>query len=410
MSGASTACRICGAPIEPFMTFGRMPIANGFIREEDIATEFFYELAPACCGRCATFQLIDQPPPPQLFHAQYPFYTGSSQRMARHFASFASGVVARAGLQRDPLVVEIGSNDGTMLDSIRQCGARAVGVEPSANVAAAARARGLDTVPAFFSRAVAAAIRERSGAAAAIVAANVVCHIPDFHELAAAVCDLLAEDGWFVFEDPYLGDMIRHHAYDQIYDEHVFMWSATAVSRALAPHRLSLVDVAPQPTHGGSMRYICARTGRAAISPRVMELLEREERDGLASPSTLQAFRDACETSRRELRALLTELRERGKRVAGYAAASKSTTVLNYCGIDRTLIEFIADSTPIKQGRLTPGSHIPVLAPEVFAADPPDYAVLFAWNHAQEIVAKEQTFTRGGGKWITFVPSLAVMD
>jgi methylation protein EvaC len=412
MSAVKTGvCRICGATIAPFMTFGRMPIANGFLTEADIPSEYFYELTPAMCVTCATFQLVEAPPPARLFHDRYPFFSSTSRAMTEHFEAFAASVTARVGgTGRDPLIVEIGSNDGTMLRHFTSMGLRAVGVEPSRNVAAAARAQGLDTVDAFFGRDTAERLRARCGPAAAIVAANAICHIPAFDDLARGICDLLAPDGWFIFEDPYLGDMVRQRTYDQIYDEHVFMWSATSVSRAIARHGLELIDVEPQTTHGGSMRYICARAGRSPVSRTVAALLDREDRLGLAKPATFDLFRTACEEARDEFRALLTALAENGKRVAGYAATSKSTTILNYCGIDRSLIEYIVDSTPVKQGLLTPGSHIPVCPPDRFVVDPPDYAVLFAWNHAAEILAKERAFTDAGGKWISFVPALAILD
>lgn len=403
-------CRICGDAITAFMSFGRMPIANGFLTEADLASEYFYELTPAFCAGCAAFQLIDPPPPQHLFHDRYPFFTSTSQLMVDHFSAFATSIAGHIADQRDPLVVEIGSNDGTMLEQLRRLGVRSVGVEPSRNVAEVARARGAETVDAFFDRDTAHRVRDSYGPAAAIVAANAICHIPDFNDLAAAVRQLLAPDGRFIFEDPYLGDMLRQNSYDQIYDEHVFMWSATAVARALDRHGLALIDVEAQPTHGGSMRYVCAHAGRAMPSSGVGALLERESRFGLTAPSTFDGFRLACEASAADFRSLLVSLAQHGKRVVGYAATSKSTTVLNYCDINPSLIECIVDSTPMKQGLLTPGSHIPVKSPEYFATDPPDYAVLFAWNHAREIFEKEQAFTRGGGKWISFVPALAILD
>jgi methylation protein EvaC len=412
MTGAKQhSCRVCGDSIAAFMTFGRMPIANGFLAPQEVASEFLYDLAPAFCAGCAAFQLIEQPPAAQMFHDRYPFYSGSSARMADHFRAFAADATARVrAIDSDPLVVEIGCNDGTMLRHFQAAGLRAVGVEPSANVAEVARSQGLDTLTAFFSRELAAEIRERSGPAAAIVAANVICHIADVHDVAEAVRELLAADGLFIFEDPYLGEMIARTAYDQIYDEHAFMWCATSVSRALAPHGLELIDVLPQPTHGGSMRYICAHAGRHPVAASVDALRAAEIHKGLTAPDTYERFRLACEASRQEFRELLIGLREHGKYIAGYGATSKSTTVLNFCGIDRSLISYIADTTPIKHHKLSPGTHIPIKPHEVFAANPPDYAVLFAWNHAPEIFAKEQAFTAAGGKWITFVPVLAIMD
>ena len=412
MSGAKQhSCRVCGDSIAAFMTFGRMPIANGFLAPGDVGSEFLYDLAPAFCAGCAAFQLLEQPPASRMFHDRYAFYSGSSRHMAEHFRMLAADVTARVrAIDPDPLVVEIGCNDGTMLRHFQGAGLRSVGVDPSTNVTEVARAQGLDTLTAFFSRELAVEIRDRSGPAAAIVAANVICHIADVHDVADGVRELLAADGLFVFEDPYLGEMIARTAYDQIYDEHVFMWCATSVTRALAPHGLELIDVLPQSTHGGSMRYVCAHAGRYPVSASVEALRTSEARKGLTAPDTYERFRLACEASRQEFRELLIGLREHGKFIAGYGATSKSTTVLNFCGIDRSLISYIADTTPIKHHTLSPGTHIPVKPREVFAANPPDYAVLFAWNHAPEIFAKEHAFSAAGGKWITFVPALAILD
>lgn len=402
-------CRVCAAPIAPFMTFGSMPIANGFLDEADIATEYRFELAPAFCESCATFQLYEQPSPARLFHDQYPFFSSSSQAMAAHFDAFAASVRRRLGA-RPALVVEIGSNDGTLLQHFNGDGCRGVGVEPAANVAAVARARGLETIEAFFGRALAESLRSQHGPADAIVAANVICHIPDVQDFAAGVAALLSDEGVLVFEDPYVGDMLAKRSYDQIYDEHVFMWSATSVANAIRPHGLELIDVEAQPTHGGSMRYVCGRAGRHPISAAVAALRQSEEAAGICSRTRYDQFRVECEAARDQFRSLLLSLREQGRTVAGYAATSKSTTLLNYCGIDRSLIAYIADTTPLKQGKVTPGSHIPVVSPDVFLADPPEFAVLFAWNHAAEVMAKQQAFTAGGGKWITFVPDVAILD
>ena len=408
---AVTACRVCAAPIAPFMTFGRMPLANGFLIEADIPSEYFFELAPAFCPVCGMFQLMEQPAPARMFHGRYAFASSSSVRMQHHFKAFAQSVVRRAlAGRRDPLVVEIGSNDGIMLGHLKDAGYRYLGIEPSTNVADLARARGIETVDAFFDAALAGRLRSQHGHAHAIIAANVMCHIPDIHTVAAGVAHWLAPDGVFIFEDPYLGDMIAKTSYDQIYDEHVFMFSATAVAAAFAPHGLALVDVMPQATHGGSMRYVLAHRGVAPESPSVAELIAREQQQGLGQPATYDQFRRNCEASRAALKALLGSLRARGARVAGYAATSKSTTVTNYCGIGPDELEFIADTTPLKHGTLSPGRHIPVTPREDFVRRPPDYALLFGWNHAAEIFANDAGFRASGGKWVTYVPRVEVID
>jgi methylation protein EvaC len=403
-------CRVCEATLTPFMSFGRMPIANGFLTESEIPSEYFFELAPAFCAACGMFQLMEQPAPEKMFHESYAFHSSTSRYMQAHFQAFAELVIERVLKgRRDPFVVELGSNDGIMLRNFQKAGYRHLGVEPSRNVADVARAHGIETVSEFFDEGLAARIVQDHGQADAVLAANVMCHIPTIHSVAAGIARLLGADGMLMFEDPYLGDMIAKTSYDQIYDEHVFIFSAGAVSAAFGRHGLELIDVLPQVTHGGSMRYVFAPRGRFPVLPAVPALLDEERRAGLHDARTYEGFRQSCEASKAALRDLLDRLRAEKKRVVGYGATSKSTTVTNYCGIGPRHVEFVSDTTPIKQGKLTPGAHIPVKPYAAFAANPPDYALLFAWNHATEILEKEQAFTAGGGRWITFVPRVAIV-
>src|SRR6516165_9131751 len=374
-------CRVCGAKIDPFMSFGRMPIANGFLRPDETDNEYFFELAPAFCEACGMFQLLEQPHPEKMFHEQYAFYSSTSRYMQAHFEVFALSVINTVLAERkDPFVVELGSNDGIMLRHFKARGVRHLGVEPSANVAEVARNQGTSTISAFFDRRLADRIAAEQGSADAILAANVMCHIPDLPGVAAGVQRLLKPDGVFIFEDPYLGDMIAKTSYDQIYDEHVFIFSATSVQRAFAPFGLQLIDVIPQVTHGGSMRYMLAPKGSRPISKKLDEQLAKEAALGFDRAETYLKFKANCENSRTALMQTLERLRSQQKRVVGYGATSKSTTVINYCGITPAQMEFISDTTPIKQGKLSPGAHIPVKAYDDFVEHYPDYALLFAWN------------------------------
>lgn len=411
MSKVSPArCRICQAPIAPFMSFGRMPIANGFLDPADLPNEYFFELAPAFCEGCGMFQIVEQPRPEKMFHEQYAFFSSTSRYMQAHFKAFAKGIIRDILAGRpDPFVVELGSNDGIMLRHFHGDGIRHLGIEPSANVAKVARSHGIRTVSAFFDRKLADEIVGENGHADAILAANVMCHIPDLPGVAAGVRRLLKPDGVFVFEDPYLGDMIAKTSYDQIYDEHVFIFSASSVQRAFADHGLELVEVAPQVTHGGSMRYTLAPKGSRAPSKTVAEQLQRERAQGLDKVETYARFKVNCEHSRDRLMQTLETARREGKRVVGYGATSKSTTVANYCGITTNHVEFISDTTPIKQGKLSPGTHIPVKPYAEFVREYPDYALLFAWNHAAEIRDKEQAFIAAGGRWIVYVPTVDIV-
>jgi methylation protein EvaC len=220
------------------------------------------------------------------------------------------------------------------------------------------------------------------------------------------VVRLLTDDGLFIFEDPYVGAILEQNAIDQIYDEHVFYFSAASVHALAAAHGLALVDITAQPVHGGELRYVLARAGRHAPSLRVDAWLAREAGAGLGAADTYAAFARRAVGIRDRLIGAIESAAAAGRRVAGYGATAKSSTIINYCGLGAAQIAFIADVTPGKQGKLTPGAHIPVRPPEYFRANPPDEAVLFAWNHEREILAKESWFAAGGGRWLTYVPDV----
>jgi methylation protein EvaC len=401
-------CRACGNGVSAFMSFGQQPIANHFIAREEIGSEYFFQMDVGVCSKCTLFQLIEQPDPGMMFHENYTFFSQTSKGMQVHFEGYANFVKQNYLENADPFVVEIGSNDGIMLRHFAGAGIRHLGIEPSGNVAAKAREAGVDTVSVFFGPDTAADIAAQRGRADAILAANVMCHIPDLNGVARGAAALLKPAGVLIFEDPYLGDVLEKTSYDQIYDEHVFVFSAMSVRNAFAPHGFELIDCIPQSTHGGSMRYVLAHRGARVVSTSVAERIRWEEERGLEKPETFTAFARACETSRQNLITLLQDLKDKGKKVAGYAATSKSTTILNYCKIGPDLISFISDTTPQKQGKLSPGMHIPVLPYSEFVSRAPDYSVLFAWNHRKEIMANETDYMARGGRWIRFVPDVAV--
>ena len=401
-------CRVCGAAVAPFMSFGRMPIANGFLSPEEFDAEYFFELRVAFCDRCQMVQLMEQPLREQMFHEHYAFFSSTSVRMAEHFRAYAAFVRSRYLGAPDPFVVEIGSNDGILLRHLQAAGVRHLGVEPSANVARVAVEQGIHTLNAFFDEQVAGQIRSQHGEADAILAANVMCHIPYLDSVMGGVQRLLKANGVLIFEDPYLGDIVEKTSYDQIYDEHAFYFSVSSLSHLLGRHGLEIVEAYPQAVHGGSMRYVVARMGVFTTGASVENQRAKETALGLDRPETYVRLATNIEASRSSLMALLEDLRGKGKRVVGYAATSKSTTVINYCGITPAHLDFISDTTPIKQGRYSPGMHIPVRPREEFARRFPDYALLFGWNHAEEILAKEQEFRRAGGQWIVYVPKVEV--
>jgi methylation protein EvaC len=402
-------CLVCEHEVTEFINFGRMPIANGFLLPAEYGKEYFFELRVGFCPRCSMVQLLEQPDREMMFHENYAYFSSISTRMAEHFKDFAGYVRGKCLGGKDPFVVELGSNDGIMLRNFAEAGIRHLGVEPSANVAEAARKRGVNTICEFFDEALAERVLRESGPADAILAANVMCHIPYLHSVAAGMAKLLAPKGVVMFEDPYLGDIVEKTAYDQIYDEHAFYFSVASVECLFNQHGLEVVDVLPQHTHGGSMRYVIARKGAYEISRAVADQKAKEDALGLKDLETFHGFRRNVEASRAALMRTLEELKAQGRRVVGYGATSKSTTVTMYCGITPEHVEFISDTTPTKQGKFSPGAHIPVKPYDEFKKAYPDVALLFAWNHGEEIMAKETAFRAAGGRWLVYVPKVEIL-
>ncbi len=400
-------CLVCGNKVEHVISFGDMPIANGFLPEDMFEKEKFYPLEVGFCPKCSMVQLTELVDKEDMFNENYAYFASTSKRMVEHFKEFAYWVM-ETYLSEAPFVVEIGSNDGIMLQNYARENIKHVGVEPSENVAQAARDKGINTLSCFFDKENAERIKAEYGEADVIAGTNVMCHLPYIHSVFDGVTSLLKPQGVLIFEDPYVGDIVRRTSYDQIYDEHAFYFSVSSVSYLADMHGLEVIDALPQNVHGGSMRYILARKGARKVSERVREIMAAEEKQGLKKLSTYQAFAEHVAQNKEDLLALLKEIKSQGKRIVGYGATSKSTTVLNYCGIGPEYIEFISDTTPIKQGKYTPGMHIPVKPYDAFAADYPEYALLFAWNHGEEIIANESSFKNAGGKFILYVDQVRV--
>ena len=391
------------------MSFGRMPIANGFLSPDQFINEYFFELQVAFCPDCGMVQLAEQVDPVKMFHEEYAFFSSTSTRMATHFKQLADMVMKDYIKTTDPFVVEIGSNDGIMLQHFANAGFRHLGIEPSQNVAQVATDKGIQTVCKFFDESVAQEMVKEKGQVDAFLGANVMCHIPNLHSVFEGIRTLLKKDGVLIFEDPYLGDIVEKTSYDQIYDEHVFYFSLKSISYLAEHHNLEVIDVIPQDVHGGSMRYVVGHKGARTVSDNVNIQLAKEKALGIYESETYFQLSHNIEQSRSDLMKLLYELKHQKKRVVGYGATSKSTTVTNYCNITDDLVEFISDTTPIKHGKFSPGAHIPVRPYEEFANNYPDYALLFAWNHAEEIMEREQDFRNSGGKWVVYVPNVKVI-
>ncbi|MGE7389137.1 methyltransferase domain-containing protein [Streptomyces sp. NPDC004126] len=401
-------CRICAAPVQSFFDFGRQPLSDAFLPvDADLDQEFFFRLDVGICESCTMVQLTEEVPRDRMFHEAYPYYSSGSSYMRTHFEDLAKRLLSTELTAEDPFVVELGCNDGVMLKVIADAGVRHLGVEPSGGVADVAAGKGVRVRKSFFEESAAQEILAEDGQADVIYAANTLCHIP--YSVLPGVRALLKPTGVFVFEDPYLGDIVERTSFDQIYDEHFYFFTARSVQEMARRSDLELVDVERLSVHGGEVRYFLAPAGRRTPSEAVAALIAEEEQRRLSDPATLRAFGEKVLKIREDLRALLEKLRDEGKSVVGYGATAKSATVTNLCGIGPDLVPFVVDTTPAKQGRLSPGTHIPVKPPTAFSESYPDYALLFAWNHAEEIMAKEQEFRDAGGKWILYVPDVHIV-
>ena len=402
-------CLICDSEYSSFVDFGVMPIANAFATKEQIKNEYTFPMKVGFCGNCNMVQLVEQPDREKMFHENYAFFSSTSNYMKGHFKLFANSVSELQDLNENSFVVEVGCNDGILLENFIIENIPCLGVEPSENVAQVAMEKGIEVSTQFFDRPLAEHILQSHQKADAILSANVMCHIPYIHSIYDGVKTLLKEGGVFIFEDPYLGEIIEKTSFDQIYDEHVFLFSALSVNYLANMHDLELVNVEPQITHGGSMRYTIAHKGVKIVSQSVINLIKKEKKLGLDKKQSYLSFTDNVNKIKNDLINLLTKLKNDGKKVVAYGATSKSTTVTNYFGITPDLVECIYDTTPIKQNKLSPGAHIPVLPYDQFRESDPDYVLLFAWNHATEIMKKESDYMGHDRHWITYIPNVKVI-
>ena len=395
-------CKLTNKDIKPFLSFGKMPLANGFLSENEFKSEFFFDMEVGFSEELSLFQLNDYPKPEQMFNKKYPFYTGSSNYMNKHFKNYADWL-KKEFLKSNSKLIEIGSNDGTLLSNFKNSTIEYIGFEPSLNVANKAKENGIQTLNNFFNQNSINEIKNFQNKTDVICASNVICHIPNLKDLIVSVDKMLSSNGIFVFEEPYLGSMFHKVSYDQIYDEHIFIFSINSIKKIFNLYNFDLIDVLPQPTHGGSMRYVIARKNKYTINDNVNRGISRENEQNIDNIESCINFKKNCEKSKEKILSSLKNFKKQGKKICGYAATSKSTTILNYCNIDSSIINFICDTTKEKIGKFSPGTHIPIVSMSHFHKNLPDIAYLFAWNHKEEILSKEKEFVKKKGKWFSHV-------
>ncbi|HEX2658997.1 MAG TPA: class I SAM-dependent methyltransferase [Polyangia bacterium] len=406
-----THCALCAAPqgkLRSVLQLAATPPANEFVREEERGTpQDLIPLTLQLCEVCGHLQLAEIADPRRLFQ-HYVYVSGTSSVFVAHFARFAAAMADRFALGPTSLVVDVGSNDGTLLKQFQALGIKKVlGVDPAVEIVKEAVAAGVPTREGFFTPAVAADIRATHGAADLLCANNVFAHAEDLAGFARGVQALLGDEGVFVFEVSYLVDVIQKLLFDTIYHEHVAYHALTPLVRFFDGLGLRLFDAERVDTHGGSVRcYVAQRGSKRASTDRLAGLLKLETELGLFGPEVYAAFKQRITDRGRQLRDRLREIKAKGGRIAGFGAPAKLTTLMYEFGLDQTMIDFIVDDSAWKQGKFTPGTHIPVVPATQLAERRPDACVVFAWNFADSIIKKHETYSKTGGRFIVPLPEL----
>lgn len=406
-----STCRLCGsADVSKVLSLAPTPLANAFVTSEALQKEqSLYPLDLFLCARCGHAQLLDVIDPVVLYE-HYVYVSGTSPVFVRHFKEYADYVTANFGLPADALVVDIGANDGTLLQFFRESGLRVLGVDPAREIAGRTIAAGIPIVNDFFTLALAERIRVEHGAANVITANNVIAHIDDLASVMEGVRRLLAPDGVFMFEVSYLVDMVDKTLFDMIYHEHLDYHAVRPLNRFFDQCGLELIEATRVDTHGGSLRGIVQhKGGPRQVGISVADAFALEEKQGLSKTGTFHAFASHIGTVKRELVGLLHRLKAEGKSIAGFGAPAKTTTLMYHFGFEPGMIDFIVDDSPLKQGHFTPGMHIPVVPTTALYERRPDYAVILAWNFAEPIMAENAAFREAGGRFIIPLPKVRVV-
>lgn len=402
-------CRSCGSQnVSLVLSLGQTPLANALRNEVELdRPEACWPLELVRCRECTLVQITETVPPEILFR-DYTYFSSFSDTMVRHAKTLAEKLTSERHLNRKSLVVEVASNDGYLLQWYHNAGIPVLGIEPATNVAAVAeKERGIPTVNEFFGRETAKQLADEGKSADVIHANNVLAHVADLNGVIAGFRTLLRPDGQVVVECPYLGDLIEKTEFDTIYHEHLCYFSLTALDQLFARHGLKIVDVERLKIHGGSLRIYAAHERAASVAPSVRNLLT-EESLWVNDDSIHLAFASRVEELKLNLLKTLRELRADGKRIAVYGASAKGSTLLNYFGIDRSLIEYVVDRSTVKQGRFTPGTNLKICSPEILEQDQPDYCLLLTWNFEEEILKQQARYRALGGRFIIPIPQVRV--
>ncbi|MEQ8558142.1 MAG: class I SAM-dependent methyltransferase [Henriciella sp.] len=405
LSKTETACRSCGSKaLTPFLDLGITPLADRLVRQNDKDTpELSFPLVVAVCPDCSLVQITETVKPEILFADAYPYYSSFSPALMAHSRDNVLARLEEKPLGGDSLVIELASNDGYLLRNYVEAGVPVLGIDPADGPAAAAEKIGVRTLNDFFTLDLARKVREEHGPADIVHGNNVLAHVADTNGFVEGIRTILKPDGVAVIEMPYLRPLIEHVEFDTIYHEHLCYFSLTALDHLFRRHGLYLNRVEQLAIHGGSLRVFVQPF--EAVEDSVKTMLADEKAIGLDSPAYFEGFSKRVEKLRTDLNLMITDLHSKGYSIAAYGAAAKGATMLNFCGLDTSQIDFVVDRNVNKQGWLMPGAHLPIREPEALINEQPDYVLMLAWNFADEILAQQAEYRAAGGKFIIPVPS-----
>ncbi len=402
-------CRVCNVEIKELMSFGKMPIANAFVNNKN-DDQYLFNLKIGFCEKCFTFQVLEIPEAKKMFNNNYAYLASTSQVMKNHWKELGDKLIKEKKLEKSSFVVEVGSNDGIFLENISKREIPHLGIDASKNVCDIAEKKGVKTLNGFFGVSIADEIVSKHGKADIILSTNTMHHIEDINNVAEGMSKLIKDNGIIVTEDPSLLEMIKKNSYDQIYAEHMYIWSLASMNSLFNKFNLEVFDIENNNFHGGCSRYFIGKKNKRKISQNVIVHEKLETKIGINKISTYKKFIENVKLSKKKLNQLIYKIKDEGKKIVGYGAPAKSTTVLNYCGLNYESIDVIYDNSATKINKYTPGkSLIKIDNSSNFEKELSEYCVLFAWNHKDEILNKEKQYSKKGGKWIIPVDGIEII-